>query len=324
MLRAAIGEAWSVECDSLRYVPKGAGSYHWLAERDGHATHFVTVDDLDTKPWIGRERDATFAGLCVAYGTAWALHQEEGIAAVVAPIRCVDGSVAARVDDRYSVAVFPFVDGTAGTWGDPLTHGHRTLLLRELAGLHRAVKARLSGIGRRPHVLPERDALHSALAALDSPWTGGAFSEPARRALADNVWRVRALLEHLDALAAQLDGSSADPVVTHGEPHPGNRINQAGALRIIDWDTVALAEPERDLWMLDDGTPGALAAYTKATGTAIDQAAIAFYRLAWTLSDIASYADLFRGEHPGTRWAEEKLRGFVGLLEGAPSAPYSH
>jgi len=91
---------------------------------------------------------------------------------------------------------------------------------------------------------------------------------------------------------------------------------------LIDWDTVALAEPERDLWMLDDG-PLALDVYIESTGHTVDQSAIEFYRLAWTMSDIASFTDMFRRPHERTDWAQRKWDGFVELLEGASSAPYS-
>jgi spectinomycin phosphotransferase len=43
---------------------------------------------------------------------------------------------------------------------------------------------------------------------------------------------------------------SGPVVVTHGEPHPGNILRAAGGLYLIDWDTVGLALPERDLWMV--------------------------------------------------------------------------
>ena len=42
----------------------------------------------------------------------------------------------------------------------------------------------------------------------------------------------------------------------------------------------------------------------------------------WTLSDIASFTDMFRTEHERTRWAERKWTGFVALLEGGRSRPY--
>ena len=78
-LTAILSRTWSIELDRLRYVPKGAGSYHWLAERDGRATHFITVDDLDTKLWIGRDRDSTFEGLTAAYETARVLYHEDRV-----------------------------------------------------------------------------------------------------------------------------------------------------------------------------------------------------------------------------------------------------
>jgi spectinomycin phosphotransferase len=111
--------------------------------------------------------------------------------------------------------------------------------------------------------------------------------------------------------------------VTHGEPHPGNLIRTDAGLRLIDWDTVALARPERDLWMLDDGSPGCLGLFEELTGHEVSEPAVKFYRLAWTLSDIASFVEMFRSPHQETRWLRRKFRGFQRLLAGQPSAPHS-
>jgi hypothetical protein len=75
--------------------------------------------------------------------------------------------------------------------------------------------------------------------------------------------------------------------------------------------------------MLDDGSWDGFDLYSQLTGRAVNRTAISFYRLAWTLSDIASFAGLFRSDHSGTDWVEQKWRGFLQLLAGAPSAPYS-
>ncbi len=71
-----------------------------------------------------------------------------------------------------------------------------------------------------------------------------------------------------------------------------------------------------------DGDDGALDYYTELTGRAFDRAAIEFYGLAWTLSDVASFTALFRAEHVRTGWTELKWNGFVHLLQGGASAPY--
>ncbi len=317
-MTARLAEGWSTAAADLEYVPKGVGSYHWHARQSGRARYFVTVDDLDTKPWLGRDRDSTFERLVGAYATAWTLHHEDGLSLVVAPIRADNGAIAVRLDDRYSLAVFPYVDGTAGTWGQPIAPDQHALLARELARLHAAQHGREAGVQRRPHEVPERDALQDALDSLGRPWTGGAYSERARNALHDNAASVLDRLARFDELAAHLDRADVAPVVTHGEPHPGNLIWSPTGLRLIDWDTVALAEPERDLWMLDDHHEH----YTDATGHTLDPAAMEFYALAWTLSDIASFTDMFRTEHERTRWAEQKWTGFVALLKGGRSRPY--
>jgi spectinomycin phosphotransferase len=320
-LATVLAERWSIEAVDLSYVPKGVGAYHWRAQVRGTEQYFVTVDDLGTKPWLGREPDATFDGLVTAYATAWTLHNDDALSLVVPPIRARDGSIAVRFDERYSVAVFPYVDGSAGTWGESMSRDERVQLVHELARLHAAERGRHAGIRRRAHVLPERAALMDAVASLDQPWTGGPYADRARHELSDNAPNVLARLARFDELAAHLDRGGRSHVVTHGEPHPGNLIVTLSGLRLIDWDTVALAEPERDLWMLNDDSDD-LAAYTASTGHDIDPTAVEFYALAWTLSDIASFADMFRFHHERTEWAERKWTGFVALLRGGASTPY--
>jgi spectinomycin phosphotransferase len=321
-LAGALAATWALDAGEIQYVPKGGGSYHWIVALGGIRTCFVTVDDLDTKPWIGARRDAVFEGLRTAYETAWVLRHEAGLAFVVGPLRAADGTVIVRLSDQYSMAVFPFVAGRAGRWGGPLTGPGRDALLRDLATLHQARLPASIRLARRPLGLPERPALLAALDEVGRPWEGGPLSEPARHALASHARSVTGRLEQLDALARQLGAAEDGLVLTHGEPHPGNLIRAAGGLRLIDWDTVALARPERDLWMLDDGSPGGLARYEELTGTAVSDAAITFYRLAWTLSDIASVADLFRRPHQPTDWVRRQWGAFQRLLAGAASAPY--
>jgi hypothetical protein len=57
----------------MRYVPEGGGSYHWQVTDEDGRPHFVTVDDLDDKDWMGEERAAVLEGLGRALSTAAAL-----------------------------------------------------------------------------------------------------------------------------------------------------------------------------------------------------------------------------------------------------------
>src|SRR3954452_5915178 len=319
-LAVTLHRHWSIDVDSLTYLPKGAGSFHWRADT-GVASYFVTVDDLDTKPWLWHERDGTFLAVAAAYDVAWMLLHEEGLELVVAPIASDDRSTAIRLEDRYSIAVFPFVDGEAGTWGDPISADERDIVLRELARLHRVEVKRRFGIPRRHHEVPERALLIDALESVQQPWPGSPLAQHARRALAEHVTTVFEMLARFDALAAPLNRSTRPLVLTHGEPHPGNLLRTSGGLRLVDWDTVAFTKPERDLWMLDL-VPGALDAYETATGHAADRDAVEAYRLRWTLSDIAWLTSVFRSEDPVPAWVEAKWTSYLALLAGGKAEPY--
>lgn len=322
-LLAALTGHWDLRAGSVRYVPKGAGSYHWVVAASGHPRYFVTVDDLGTKPWIGDQRQVAFDGLRVAYETARVLENQAGLPWVVGPLPASDGSVIVRLSDQYSVTVFPFIEGVAGRWGDRVPRDRRTALLRQLATLHQVTGQVDAAIARRPLDLPERPLLRAALDALDRPWRGGPLAEPARHALAGHAETVTGWLAELDGLARSLGAAQEEQlVVSHGEPHPGNLIMTGQGLRLIDWDTAALALPERDLWMFDDGSAGAFGPYAEVTGRSVNGTAVRFFRLAWTLSDIASFAAMFRSPHQQTRCTGQKWSGFLRLLGGAPPAPY--
>ena len=126
-----------------------------------------------------------------------------------------------------------------------------------------------------------------------------------------------------DHLADVVEQGGGEHVITHGEPHPGNLIRTDNGVLFVDWDTVGLAPPERDLWMFDDGSPNVLAPYTEASGRSVDDKAISLFRLAWRLSDIAAYAALFRSDHERTRGAEQSLRALTDSLVGTlTTRPY--
>ena len=131
----------------------------------------------------------------------------------------------------------------------------------------------------------------------------------------------------LDALDrwARAPAAPENLVITHGEPHPGNIIRVAadgaggaglasGAIMLIDWDTVGLAPPERDLWMIATETGDELRRYTELTGRPVDSAAIELYRLRWDLDDLSCFIRDLRAPHrrtPGTEHAWQALQTII-------------
>jgi spectinomycin phosphotransferase len=315
VIRQAVIDGWGLRIDGLRPFPHGGGAFHWTTDTDDGRRWFVTCDDLETKPWLGPDRETVFAGLLSAYGTAMDLRRA-GLAFVVAPLATVSGASAERIDDRHSVSVFEHVDGEPGEWGRPMGPATRRQLVEALADLHRAAPSGRA-IGRRGLEVPGRGELERALDELGQRWEGGPLSDEARHELTTHAGGVVRWLDELDRVAAELD--PAPEVLTHGEPHPGNLISTPGGVRLVDWDTMAVARPERDLWMLDGDD---VAASRVLTGIEPDPAAMAAYRLLWALSDVAAFTVRLRGGHHGDADDAAALAGLRSVLDGREPAPY--
>ncbi|HEY1366318.1 MAG TPA: phosphotransferase [Gaiellaceae bacterium] len=285
---------WGFEASVAEYVPMGAGSHHWRVTDAAGARRFVTVDDLDSKTWLGDTRDASFGGLRLAFDTAVALRQG-GLDFVVAPLPTSEGDSLLRLGSRHTLALFPFVDGRGAEFG---AHDEesRKAALAMVAELHRATTGPdVSSVGLE---LPGRRHLEAALRDVDEPWTDGPLSEPARAAIRRGASELAELLGLADVLAAEARSHGGAWVVTHGEPHAANIMRTGDAWLLVDWDTVALAPPERDLWMLvDDADENAARDYFGTTGRQIDQTALDYFRLAWDLKDLAEYLNVLRAPH---------------------------
>ena len=122
------------------------------------------------------------------------------------------------------------------------------------------------------------------------------------------------MLELADRLSADAQKHGNAWVVTHGEPHAANVMRTANGRVLLDWDTVALAPPERDLWMPVFGGSDAADLYVRATGTQINEAALDFFWLAWDLKDLAEYLNVLRGPHQEN---DDTLRQYQAVTNAA-------
>ena len=105
-------------------------------------------------------------------------------------------------------------------------------------------------------------------------------------------------------------------MLTHGEPHPGNTMHTQSGLVLIDWDTVLIAPPERDLWSLESGDGAVTQAYTAATGTRPRSFMMEMYRIKWDLADLAAYVSRFAGAHRGNEDDQQSWTNLEALLAG--------
>jgi spectinomycin phosphotransferase len=299
-LLAALAGHWGLHPEAMEYLTVGAGGYHWVV-RDTtttHQRHFLTVDDLDQKNFLGEKRTAAFTGLHAALRTAGALRDRAGLEFVVAPIATNAGEPVVRIDERYAVAVYPYLEARPCRGWKFEAASERADAIRVLVAMHAATPVVQSVALSRGLGVPGRRGLEAAMREVDRPWSGGPFAEPAREQFVLHAAGLTRQLGAFDDLTRTVRAANHAPVITHGEPKANNFIRTPDdRLLLIDWDTVAVSLPERDLWMVATDTGEELALYTAATGRAVDPVALELYRLRWDLADLAAYTSVCRSEH---------------------------
>jgi len=228
--------------------------------------------------------------------------EEQGQAAVVAPIPALDGALSVAIGELHLVA-YPFVDARVAAdvglsdnqwieYGRAAAALHATRLPGDLAPAL-PVETFQPAWG---HVI---DRLHAAAAAYRD-------EDPARLELAA-FWRANgAAIQQLRLRADELGrhlrsrhegGGLAQFVPCHADLHTHNLFVEAGGgLRVFDWDEAMLAPRERDL-MFVAGSPIGLAPGDPELrlfeagygGLDIDPETLAYYHIDWAVQDIASY-----------------------------------
>jgi len=320
VLAATLARGWELTVAALAYRAVGFGSHHWEVTDAAGTRWFVTADDLEVKRHSpGDPLDAAFGRLRASLAAARDL-RACGASFVLAPVPARDGEPLARADDRFAVALYPFVDGQSFEWGEFSGPAHRRAVLDLVTAVHTAPAAARRHALADDFAIPHRDELVAALrggglrAGDDADC--GPYARPAALLVAEHAAALRRLIARYDELVPQGRARPSRAVLTHGEPHPGNTMLTSGGWLLIDWDTVAVAPPERDLWSLDPGDGSILAAYAGATGVTPLPPMLELYRIRWDLSDIASGVSRFRRRHLGSPDDEEEWDLLRALLAG--------
>jgi spectinomycin phosphotransferase/16S rRNA (guanine(1405)-N(7))-methyltransferase len=296
-IAAVLARAWGLAAHEVAYVPEGFGSYHWRVDTD-RGRRFVSADDL---------RNRSRPRLRAALTTARAL-RDRGLVFVVAPEPTAAADIVHVVSDRYAVALYPFVAGETHSWGPYRTGAERRAVLDLLAELHAAPRGNALV---DDFAIPHRDVLVDIPAGT---WDRGPFGEPARKVFAEHAERVWARLVRYDELASFV----AQPdryVLTHGEPHQANTIDTDDGVVLIDWDTVLVSPPERDLWAMVRDNPQTIDEYHARTGVTPRVDALECYRLRWDLSEVAIYLARFRAPHAENADTAKAWEGLNESLE---------
>lgn len=266
---------WSPSVDSVKHLPVGWGGHHWRAEVGGRATLFVTLDIP-----LPRHTPESLEG---AYAAA---------AAVARDLDFVWPSLPTH-DGRFTV---PASWGTISVtqWLEGERPERSTPRLPEmLAALH-AVAPPLQAPRWSTVVEPD---LHRRLEErLDQDWSAP-LGPRARDLFGEHLGDVARWSEEHTRLLDRVDASSG--VLTQGEPGVHNQWRAEGRVWLIDWESLVVAPPERDLLTLVRG--GAEVTH--------DPAMVRLFDLEWRLSEISSFADWLHGPHTDGADVRQALAG---------------
>ncbi|MCG3752239.1 phosphotransferase family protein [Amycolatopsis sp. Poz14] len=272
----ALAEQWQ-PVSEIAYLPWGFGAHHWRAD-----SLFVTLDQLEPRH--------TAASLESTYASAAEL-AAAGLEFVCAPVPTRSGRF--TVDTGAgALSVTPMLDGRSPAEDEV----DKPAILAALDALHRTPPP----VGLHewaPKVGPGfADELRARTA---EPWTSGPLAEEARTALASRGDAIKRWNDRYLELAALAASQRDSWVPTHGEPHHGNQVATPDGLRLVDWETLAVAPRERDYADLP-GTPG------------LDPEMLELFALDWRLSELREYADWFSAPHTGN---EDDVIAWEGLRE---------
>lgn len=284
---------WLPQITDISYLPWGFGAYHWRANGGG-TTLFVTLDHLEPRH-TGSSLEAAYAG-AAALAAA-------GLNMVCAPLPAESGQFTVGLG-ACALSVTPWLPGSSPTEAQAREPQHVREVVLALESLHRAVPPE----GLRPWTprvgLSFADELRTR---TREPWTSGPLAEKARLALTAHIEQIQRWTERYLELAETACSRRDTWVPTHGEPHNENQVVTADGVRLVDWESLALAPRERDYADLPAAVHGLLRP---------DPAMLELFSLDWRLSEIAEYTRWFTAAHIGSEDDHTALEGLYEELTG--------
>lgn len=314
VLEDVIERTWGVLVVSLDYLPLGFGSHHWLAADDLGVRYFVTVDELS--PDSRREDEVSALGLHLGKALAATTDlRAAGCGFVVAPIPTRSDEPLVSFDG-HAAALYPYIEGQRFRFEEPFVEHQRDEILELVAALHLVPVTAIRAPAVDDFVVPWLAQLDLSGHHSEGSWEIGPYAAVASRLLGEHEAEVRRLRGRYGTLVTQSRTEAGPGVVTHGEIHPGNVMLTSEGFVIVDWDTVLVAPPERDLWRLAQGDGSVLRRYAEATARTPDRRLMELYALRWDLAEIASFAQELRQPHEDTEDSRKALECLRTVVRG--------
>ena len=223
-----------------------------------------------------------------------------GIRSVVAPLRTRSSGLWSPLDGHpgYAVVLYPFARGesamVAGLSDDQWREFGRTLRDVHASGLGERLRGRLpveafslpsaATVRRLLTMVGETDFEGAAAARLAELWRGRAG-------------QIRRMVSRAEALGGALRSRPFEYVLCHADIHAANiLVDDAGRIRLIDWDGPLVAPKERDLLFVVGSKiaravePGEEGMFFEGYGRIeIDPDALVYYRYERVIEDLGEF-----------------------------------
>ncbi len=283
-IAACLQEAYELEVARVAFLPLGADAN----------TAVFSITTTDQANYFLKLRSGKFGETAVSLPKH--LH-DHGNLHIIPPLPTRAGRLWAELGD-YRVILSPFVAGRDG-YEVALTEAQWRQFGAAVRQLHEATL--LPELRAQIPVYRTTDRWREAvrgLLAMAEPFVDEVARETAVF-LQSKRTELLSLIARAEQLAVVVDCLD-DFVVCHADLHAGNLLlDDDGRLFVVDWDTLLLAPKERDLLFVGGGLLGnwrsaaeEVALFAAGYGeTAVNHAALAYFRYDRILEDIALYGE---------------------------------
>lgn len=309
---AVLRERYNVAATKLSFLPLGNDS----------ASFVYRIDAIDGAAFLLKVRAGSgFESASLAVPRFLC---DSGVPKIVAPLPAATRELWTDVKG-YALSLWPFIEGRRGGEGG-LSHEQWRTLGATAEQIHESrLPPDLERVVPCEPFVPSRRSL---IEELDHLVGGASLSDRWQREWAA-FWRSRSDVIHTvvrraDALGKRLRRTSNALVLCHADLHPWNVLVDAEwQLWLIDWDETILALKERDLMFVVGGIGGdsvteeSAACFMEGYGSdRIDSTALAYYRYAWAVQDIAACGErVFFLPDLGEEARRDAVRGFMSLFD---------
>ncbi len=307
-LTACLDREYGLAATSVVFLPLGADV----------DTAVYRVESCEGIPFFLKlRRNFQPASVVVPY-----LLAKQGIRNVIAPRATRAGELFVKFDDWF-LLLSPFVAGVSG-WDVELTPGQWRELGRGLRALHTVElpETMACGVLHETYNAGTRLQVRALLDEMQHSQTNDAISRELLRLAQEKRTVIVSLLRHADELSALLRQQPPRHCLCHGDMHAGNILLADDRLFIVDWDTLVMAPPERDLMFIGGSVGGCwnkpqeVQWFMQGYGPqSMDETALAYYRCERILQDIAEFAQALLIDSHSEADRREMLQQFASQFD---------